>query len=78
MGIYVTNELGFTDDQVQQILAFAIVSAIIGAPVWGIVVDKIGPKKTLNIVLVMWMVILAGIAAIPIGGLNENLMWYIA
>lgn len=78
MGIYVTNELGFTDDQVQQILAFAIVSAIIGAPIWGIVVDRIGPKKTLNAVLVMWMVILAGIAAIPIFGFDENLMWYIA
>jgi len=78
MGIYVTNELGFTDTQVQQILALSIIAAILGSPVWGIIVDRVGPKKTLNSVLFMWMVILAGIAAIPLAGLPENLMWLIA
>tara|TARA_Y100000588_G_scaffold161455_1_gene175511 strand:+ start:1903 stop:3189 length:1287 start_codon:yes stop_codon:yes gene_type:complete len=78
MGIYVSNELGFSDDEVQMLLAFAVVSAIIGASFWGFVVDAIGPKRSLNIVLFLWVIVLIGICAIPLFNLTNTLMWPIS
>ncbi|MQF48330.1 MFS transporter [SAR202 cluster bacterium AC-647-N09_OGT_505m] len=78
MGIYVTNELGFTDAQVQIIMAVSIVSAILGSPIWGFIVDSIGPKKSLNIVLYLWMIVLVGVAAVPLLSLPFNSIWIIA
>ena len=75
MGIYVTNELGFTDQDVQILLAYAVIAAIIGAFIWGYLVDAVGPKKCLNMVLYLWVVVLAGIAAIPLLDLPTELMW---
>ena len=78
MGIYVTNELGFTDDQVFIILAASIIAAIAGAPIWGIIVDSIGPKRSLNLVLYLWIIVLAGVAAIPLLNLPSNAIWLVA
>jgi len=78
MGIYVTNELGFSDAQVQMILATSILAAILGAFAWGVIVDSIGPKKSLNLVLYLWMIVLGGIAAVPLLSLPSNLIWIIA
>lgn len=78
MGVYVTNELGFTDAEVQTILALSIVAAIVGAPIWGIIVDSIGPKKTLNLVLILWMIVLAGVSSIPIFNMPTSLIWIVA
>ena len=75
MGIYVTNELNFTDSEFQLILMVAIISSIIGAFFWGIVVDSIGPKRSLNLVLYLWMIVLGGIAAIPLLNLPMTVMW---
>ena len=75
MGIYVTNELGFTDSEFQLILMVAIISSIIGACFWGIVVDSIGPKRSLNLVLYLWMIVLGAVAAIPLLNLPIMLMW---
>ena len=77
-GIYVTNELGLSDKTLQIVLTTSIVMAILGAPVWGILVDSIGPKKSLNLVLYMWVVVLLGISAIPIFNLPSNLIWAVA
>ena len=78
MGVYVTNELGFTDAEVQTVLALSIVAAIVGAPIWGIIVDSIGPKKTLNLVLILWMVVLTGVSSIPIFNMPTSLIWIVA
>jgi UMF1 family MFS transporter len=75
MGIYVTNELNFTDSEFQLILMVAIISSIIGAFFWGIVVDSIGPKRSLNLVLYLWMIVLGGVAAIPLLNLPMTVMW---
>ena len=53
----------------------AIVSSIIGACFWGIVVDSIGPKRSLNLVLYLWMIVLAALAAIPLLNLPIMVMW---
>lgn len=78
MGIYVTNELGFTDAQFQILLFVSVVAAILGAAGWGFLVDSIGPKKSLNLVLYLWMAVLAGIAAVPLLGLPSMLIWVFA
>lgn len=64
MGIYVTNEVGFSTQDSQLVLLLAIVFAVVGGFIWGGVVDRIGPRRTLHIVLWMWMGIFVLTAAI--------------
>ncbi len=54
--IYVELELGFTEGMVTAVGGIAIVASILGGFLWGRLLDRLGPKRTLNIVLVMWMV----------------------
>ncbi|MFQ5857806.1 MAG: MFS transporter [Anaerolineae bacterium] len=78
MSIYVTGEVGFSETQAQILLLVAIVFAIIGGFVWGIVVDRIGPKRSLNLVLILWMVALAGAIATAVLDLPGALFWGVA
>jgi UMF1 family MFS transporter len=78
IGIYVTNELGFTDRELQLVLVVAIISSIIGAFLWGLIVDSIGPKKTLNLVLCLWVIVLGGLAAIPLLNPGIIILWITA
>ena len=64
MGIYVTNEVGFTESQTQILLLGGIAAGVVGGPVWGPIVDRIGPKRTLDAVLVFWLVVFGLVAAI--------------
>jgi MFS transporter, UMF1 family len=73
MGLYTVNiavatGLSTTDGEsaAQLILLFAIVFAIIGGFAWGVVVDRIGPKRSLDRVLVAWVAVFLGAAAIGI------------
>ncbi len=55
----------------QFVLVFAIGFAVLGGFVWGWVCDRIGPKRTLQQVLLWWMVtfafaVVVGIAALPL------------
>jgi len=86
--IYVIEELGFTDSEVQGLLGVAIVGAIIGGIGGGRLVDRRGPRWLLHRVLWTWMVamalgILAGAAEIGsliwvlgvLGGLALGATW---
>jgi UMF1 family MFS transporter len=58
--------------QAQFVLLSAITFAVVGGFAWGWVVDRIGPKRTLNVVLRAWMVIFGiaaaiGLIRLPIG-----------
>jgi len=64
MGIYVTNEVGFTGKQVSYVMMAAIAFAIAGGLIWGPMVDRIGPKRTLDLVLFLWMFTFLWIAAV--------------
>ena len=75
IGIYVTNELGLTDAELQFVLLVAIISSIIGAFLWGFIVDSIGPKRTLNLVLYLWVIVLGGLAAVPLLDLDRAILW---
>lgn len=62
--IYVIEELGFSDGQVQGLLAVAIVGAIFGGVLGGRLVDRTGPRSLLHGVLWTWaLAISLGIAA---------------
>jgi UMF1 family MFS transporter len=78
MGIYVTEELGFSDGQSNLILGVGILGALIGGLTWGRIVDKIGPKATLNRVLALWAIVMASAAAIAYLDLPSVLFWVIA
>jgi MFS transporter, UMF1 family len=49
-----THEAG--ERHAQLVLMVAITFAVIGGLLWGVVVDRIGPKRTLTSVLWLWMV----------------------
>jgi MFS transporter, UMF1 family len=70
MGIYVTNEIGFTTAQSILIMLVATAFAVPGGMVWGTIVDRIGAKRTLELVLGLWIVIFAWTAAVGYFGLG--------
>lgn len=53
--IYVIEELGFSDAEVQGLLGVAIVGAILGGLGGGRLVDRLGPRRVLHGVLWAWM-----------------------
>lgn len=76
MGVYVTNEVGFTARQVSFVLLTAIASAAVGAIFfWGRVVDRIGPKRTLNSVLMLWFVVFVWVALVGFMHLPGAVFW---
>jgi UMF1 family MFS transporter len=75
MGIYVTNEVGFTAAEASLVIKVAIVCAAAGGFGWGFVVDRIGPKRTLRVVLVLWMITLAWAAAVGFARLPGAAFW---
>jgi UMF1 family MFS transporter len=68
MGIYVSNEIGFPETETQILLLSGIAAGVIGGLCWGPIVDKLGPKRTLDAVLVVWLLVFVLVAAI--GGLD--------
>lgn len=78
MGIYVTNEIGFSETQAQLLLLVSILFAVVGGIAWGFVVDRIGPRRTLNVVLVTWMITLAAVVLIAVFDLSAWLFWIVA
>jgi UMF1 family MFS transporter len=76
MALYTVNvamNTGLTKDQGEEtgklIMMVAITFAVIGGFAWGWIVDKVGPKRTLNYVLYMWMAVFLLAAAVGIFGL---------
>jgi UMF1 family MFS transporter len=66
-----TKENG--EQKAQLVLMSAITAAILGGILWGFIVDKLGPKRTLDIVLVGW--IATFIMAASIGFLHLHIVW---
>lgn len=58
--IFASNILHMTDEQI--ILFFVIVqsTAVLGSFIFGIISDHIGPKKTITITLVVWILVIIG------------------
>ncbi len=77
MGIYVTNEVGFTATQAQIMLLVSIAAAVVGGLAWGVVVDRIGPRRSLNAVLLLWMSVLVLTALIALLNWPSALFWLV-
>jgi UMF1 family MFS transporter len=75
MGIYVVNEVGFAQADVAKVMLTAISFAAIGGFLWGRVVDRIGPKRTLDMVLFLWMVVFLWVAAVGYFHLPKAVFW---
>jgi MFS transporter, UMF1 family len=73
--LYATGSLGLTSGDARTVAVLSIVAAIPAGLAWGVVVDRIGPKRTLDVVLGLWMVIFAGAAAIPVLRLPSTLIF---
>ncbi len=78
MGIYVTNEVGFAEDQTQLLLLSGIAAGVVGGLGWGAVVDRVGPKRTLFAVLGLWLGVFGLAAAIGALDLPGWLFWIAA
>jgi UMF1 family MFS transporter len=61
------------EQKAQLVLMSAITAAIAGGVLWGFIVDRLGPKRTLNIVLGGWMLTFTMAAAI--GFLHLPIAW---
>jgi UMF1 family MFS transporter len=64
--LYATTSLHLLAADADRVAILSIVAAIPAGLVWGRVVDRVGPKRTLDLVLVGWMAIFALVAAIPV------------
>jgi UMF1 family MFS transporter len=72
--IYAIEEMGFSDDQVQDLLIVAIAGSIGGGLLGGRLVDSVGPRRLLHWTLHTWVVAFAvGIAAGATG--SQALAW---
>lgn len=59
-GIYASDSLGFSLREVIQFFAVVQASAISGSYIFGFLTDKIGPRKTIKLTLVLWMLVVVG------------------
>lgn len=78
MGIYLTNEVGFTESEVQIALMLGILGATLGGLSWGFIVDWIGPKPSLLMVIGLWSIVITLTFSIPLFGLAPVIFWAIA
>jgi UMF1 family MFS transporter len=61
------------EQKAQLVLMSAITAAIIGSVLLGFVVDRIGPKRTLTMVLIGWIAVFTAAAAV--GFLHLHIIW---
>ncbi len=78
MGIYLTNEVGFNDTEVQIALMTGILGATVGGLSWGFVVDAIGPRPSLLIVIGLWAIVITLTFSVPLFGLAQAILWAVA
>jgi UMF1 family MFS transporter len=65
MGIYSTQVIGFTSAERNNFLAFSTIFAVVGSFGFGYLADKLGPKKSLNISLIIWIFVFLFAIATP-------------
>ena len=68
MSVFATEAIGLTDGEANLVLILLTVVAIFASFGWGFLVERIGPKRTLMIVLGSWcvgLVIAASVLALP-------------
>ncbi len=76
--LYAMGSLRLDPDSARITAVLSIVTAIPAGLTWGVVVDRIGPKRALDVVLVLWMCVFLTAAAIPVLGLPSRLIYGVA
>ncbi len=80
--INVAKHTGLTEEQGEDtgklIMMTAISFAVIGGFAWGWIVDRVGPKRTLNYVLYLWVGVFLLAAAVGIVGLPLFTLYIVA
>ena len=56
MSTFAVNAIGFTEREANLVLLALTVAAVVASFGWGVLVERIGPKRTLMIVLASWCV----------------------
>lgn len=56
LAIFAVQELGYSDADVRNLLAVAIVTSILGGLVAARLVDRVGPRRYLHAMLYLWMI----------------------
>ena len=75
--LFATDTVGLTTTEAMLVLIVGISVAIPFAPLWGKLNDRIGPIKSMNVVLVGWVLNILATVAIPVLGLSPNIWWVI-
>lgn len=75
LGVYTVQEIGYSETVSPILLMVGIAAAVVGGFLWGPVVDRLGPKRTLELVLATWIATLLSAALIPVLGLPRVLFW---
>jgi UMF1 family MFS transporter len=73
--LYAMDSLRLRESESLVVVVLSILAAIPAGIVWGRVVDHLGPRRTLDIVLVLWMAVFATAAAIPVLRLPTELIY---
>lgn len=72
LGVYALHEAGLSDAGVRLALAIGIVGAVVAAPAWGALVDRLRAAPVLLVVLGVWLVGLVAVILVPLGALPAN------
>jgi UMF1 family MFS transporter len=75
--LFATDTVGLTTTEAMLVLIVGISVAIPFAPLWGKLNDRIGPIKSMNVVLLGWVLNILVTVAIPVLGLSPNIWWVI-
>jgi len=62
MAVFVSQVLKYSNQQIEMLLIVSTTCAIFGALIYGRISDKIGPKKTLLIILSQWFIVFSAAA----------------
>jgi UMF1 family MFS transporter len=67
MALYGSQVFGMDGDQIRNLLLVSTAFAAVGSVLFGFITDRIGPKRTLMVVLVLWMfsIVLTALAVAP-------------
>jgi len=75
--LYASETIGFDDKRIQLVLLVGILVAIPCGLAIGRIVDKVGPRTVLSVILAGWVINLSAAVSIPWLGLSTNLWWAI-
>lgn len=65
MALYAVEAVGFRHGMETMLFVVLTIPAVVGSYLWGMLLDRIGPKRTLSTVLVSWVVLLTALVFVP-------------